>query len=170
MKIEIYPLDRISIDGQPICLGMEQSCVEATIGKGQFIRNRCYYFDNELAIDYDHNNKVEFIECLSGIDGVLKPYIYGMSAFESSANDLLKLLQSHNNGMIDNTENGYSYQFNDISVGVYREAVPEEVMKMIKEAEDFGDPMSDDDINYEMNKSNHWATIGFGIANYYKNK
>ena len=43
-------------------------------------------------------------------------------------------------------ENGYSYQFENISVGVYREAVPQEVEEMIEEAASFGHPMSDDEI------------------------
>lgn len=126
MNIEIYPLDKIVIDGVAVCLGMEQSAVESAIGKGQFVGKRCYYFNNEMAIDYS-NNKVEFIEFLCGVDGMLKPTIYGISAFETQANDLFEVLKEQNNGIIDDTERGYSYQFQNISVGVYREAVPEEI-------------------------------------------
>ncbi len=167
MSIEIFPLDKVVIDGVAIYLGMEQAAVEAAIGKGEVIGNRCYYFNSEMAIDYI-NNKVEFIEFLCGIDGMLKPAIYGISAFETQANDLFEVLKKQNNGVIGDTENGYSYQFQNISVGVYREAIPKEVEEMIEEATSFGNPMTDDEIQYEMKRANHWATIGVGIAGYYQ--
>ena len=167
MHIEIYPLKKILVDHVAICFGMEKSIVDTAIGNGQLIGNKCYYFNNEMAIDYN-NNKVEFIEFLGGVDGMLKPTIYGKSAFEIQANDLFEILKDHNNGTIVDNENGYSYQFKNISVGVYREALPQEVEEMIKEAASFGNPMSDDEIQYEMKRANHWATIGVGIAGYYQ--
>lgn len=167
MKIEIYPLDKVVIDGAAICLGMERSAVEAAIGKGQLIGKRCYYFNSEMAIDYS-NHKVEFIEFLCGADGMLKPAIYGISAFETQANDLLAVLKEQNNGEIGDHENGYSYQFQNISVGVYREAVPEEIKEMIEEAASIGAPMSADEIENEMKRANHWATVGVGVAGYYQ--
>ena len=167
MKIEIYPLDKVVIDGVEIFLGMEQSAVETAIGKGQLIGKRCYYFNSEMAIDYS-NNKVEYIEFMCGVDGMLKPAIYGISAFETQANDLFEVLKERNNGAIGDNENGYSYQFQNISVGVYRESVPEEIKEMIEEAVSFGEPMSDHEIEYEMKRANHWATIGVGVAGYYQ--
>ena len=167
MNIEIYPLDKVVIDGVAICFGMERSAVEAAIGKGQLIGNRCYYFNNEMAIDYA-DNKVEFIEFLCGVEGMLKPVIYGISAFEVQANDLFETLKEQNNGVVGDAENGYSYRFQNISVGVYREAVPKEIEEMIEEAASFGNPMSDDEIQYEMKKADHWATIGIGVSGYYQ--
>ena len=167
MDIEICPLDKVLVDGEAICLGMEQSTVEAAIGKGILVGKRYYYFNDEMAIDYN-DNKVDFIEFLSGIDGMLKPSIYGISVFESQADDLLKVLKEKNNGEINDTENGYSYQFHNISVGVYREAVPVAVKETIEEAASFGNPMTDDEIQYEMKRANHWATIGLGVAGYYQ--
>ena len=38
-----------------------------------------------MAIDY-RENKVDFVEFLAGIDGKLKPTIYGVSAFDVNAN------------------------------------------------------------------------------------
>ena len=96
MSIEIYPLEKVVIDGIAIHLGMEQSAVESAIGKGQLVGNRCYYFNSEMAIDYS-NNKVEFIEFLGGVNGMLKPAIYGISAFETQSNDLFEVLKEKNN-------------------------------------------------------------------------
>jgi hypothetical protein len=169
MNIEIYPLEKILVDHVAICFGMEKPIVDAAIGNGQRIGDRYYYFNHEMAIDYN-DNKVEFIEFLGGLDGMLKPTIYGISAFETQANDLFEVLKKQNNGMARDHENGYSYQFENISVGVYREAVPQEVEEMIEEAENFGNPMSDDEIRYEMKKANHWATVGIGIAGYFKDE
>ena len=167
MNIEIFPLEKIVIDGSEIFLGTERSAVESVIGKGQTIGTRCYYFNNEMAIDYK-NNKAEFIEFLGGVDGILKPTVYGISAFDVNADELAEVLKANNNGNICDNENGYSYQFANISVGVYREAVPEEVEEMIEEAKSFGNPMSDEDIQYEMKRAIHWATIGVGVAGYYQ--
>ena len=60
MDIEIRPLDKVLVDGEAICLGMEQSAVEAAIGKGILVGKRYYYFNDEMAIDYN-DNKVEFV-------------------------------------------------------------------------------------------------------------
>lgn len=167
MNIEIYPLDRVVVDGVAIYLGMGKDEVESAIGEGEIVGKRCYYFNSEMTIDYN-DNKVEFIEFLSGVDGMLKPAIYGVSAFEVQANVLFDVLKRQNNGLIGDGENGYSYQFQNISVGIYREAVPKEVEEMIKEAAGFGNPMSDNEIRYEMRRADHWASIGVGIEGYYQ--
>lgn len=166
MKIEIFPLDKVVVDGAAICFGMDQAAVEAAIGKGQCMGGRCYYFGDEMAIDY-RDHQVEFIEFLCGAEGVMKPVIYGISAFEARANDVLAVLKKQNNGAIGDGENGYSYQFHNISVGVYREAVPEEIEQMREEAARLGAPMPDHEIAYEMKRASHWATIGAGAAGYY---
>lgn len=48
MNIEIYPLEKVVIDGITIALGMEQAAVEMAIGKGELVGNRHYYFDSEI--------------------------------------------------------------------------------------------------------------------------
>lgn len=167
MSIEIYPLEKIVLDGVVIAFGMDKAAVEAVIGKGQRVRNRYYYFDNEMAIDY-HNDKVEFIEFLCGSDGILRPMIYGVSAFEVQAKDLFEILKEQNKGVIVDHENGYVYLFQNISIGIYREAVPEKVEEMLKEAVSVGVPLSDDEIRHERKKADYWAVIGAGIAGYYQ--
>lgn len=168
MKIEIYPLEKVVIDGVSVCLGMEQTAVEAGIGKGQLVGHRHYYYNSEMAIDYV-DNKVNFIEFLGGIDGSLKPQIYGVSAFDTPAEELLQILKQENKGEIEDSEQGYSYMFLNISVGVYREMRPSDVAEMIEEMK--ADGISTDgneEIENEMRKANHWATIGIGIAGYYQ--
>lgn len=168
MNIEIYPLEKIVIDGNPIYLGMKQSAVEAAIGKGQFVRGRYYYYGIDMAIDYDEDKKVEFIEFLGGIDGSLRPVIYGVSAFDTPADELADLLRQRNDGEVNDTERGYSLAFMNISVGVYREILPSDVMELIEEMKANGISTEDnEDIAKDIRKANHWATIGIGVAGYY---
>lgn len=169
LNIEIYPLEKVVIDGIPVYLGMEQAAVEAAIGKGQLAGKRYYYYDSDMAIDYDENKKVEFIEFLGGIDGSLRPVIYGVSAFDTPADDLVDLLRQKNDGEIDDTERGYSFAFLNISVGIYREIRPSDVMEMIEEMKADGISTEDnEDIAKDMRRANHWATIGIGVAGYYR--
>ena len=169
MHIEIHPLDKVVFDNTAIFLGMEKSAVESAIGKGQFIGNRCYYFNDEMAIDFDEN-KVQFIEFLGGTDGVLKPVVYGFSVFDTGTDELVNILKQHNRGEICDNERGYSYQFSNISIGVYREAVPEEISEMINEAADFGNPMTDEEIEYESKRASYFASIGVGVNGYYQSQ
>lgn len=169
MAIEIIPLTGIIIDDVTIKLGMKKSQVIEALGNG-VQEHRHFYYDNELAFDYDANDCVEFIEFLGGIEGGLKPYIYGISAFESDANEVILVLRERNNGVIINDENGYSYGFRNISVGIYRTATLESVQQDIEDMKADGE-YCQEYIDEEMIKANHWATIGIGIAGYYsKNK
>lgn len=167
MKIELYPLEKVVIDGKSIHFGMEKPEVERLIGKGQFVRDRYYHFNSELAVSYGNDDKVIFMEFLGGADGQLKPMIYGISVFDADASEVYEVLKQHNGNDIVDVERGYSYTFTNISVGIYREAVPESVAEMIKEAASFGNPMSEEEIEYEQKRANHWATISIGCKGYY---
>ena len=59
-------------------------------------------------------------------------------------------------------------RWRDVEADFGGESTPENVSKMIDEAKDFGNPMSDEEIQYEMKKANHWVTIGVGVAGYYQ--
>ncbi|MDD7348500.1 MAG: hypothetical protein PUG66_01400 [Clostridiales bacterium] len=167
MKINIIPLKKIEIDGKSIELGMKREQVIGILGLGE-LSNRHFFYDNDLAIDYDENDSVEFIEFLGGIEGTLHPVIYGKPVFESNADELFEILKQHNNGKIDDSENGYSYSFIETSVGIYRTSTPESVQRDIDEMK--ADGVYDQEyVDDELEKANHWATIGIGKENYYKN-
>ena len=169
MKIEIYPLEKILVDGIAVSFGMEQSAVEAVIGEGQLIGKRYYYYDSEMAIDYDDSKRVEFIEFLGGIDGSLRPEIYGVSVFDAHADEVTNLLAHKNNGEVVDTEQGYSYAFPNISVGIYREMRPSDVAEMIEEMKADGIATeNNEDLANDMRRAMHWATIGIGVAGYYR--
>lgn len=59
-----------------------------------------------MAIDY-LENKAVFVEFLGGVDGKLKPVIYGVSAFDINAVELVEVLKTNNSEEICEDENGY---------------------------------------------------------------
>ncbi len=170
MRVEIYPLDRVELDGRCIRLGMKRSEAEALIGAGQVVRgNEHYYCQNEMKVVYDKDEKVEFVEFLGGIDGQLKPMIYGVSAFNADAEKLVELLTQKNSGDVRDAEQGYSYQFMKISVGLYREIRPQDVLEMIEEMKADGIPTEgNEDLEADRRRAGHWVTIGFGVSGYYE--
>jgi len=96
MRVEVFPLEKITIDNKEIMLGMNIDEVQKLIGIPDRVFSNCdgesgrhYYFDSELGLDFDESGLLEFIEFLGGIDGNLRPYLYGVSAFETSADELL---------------------------------------------------------------------------------
>lgn len=168
-NIKITPLVGIEFNNVTVALSTSREDVKNLLGEpyGTW-ENSLFYFNNELRFDFDNDGKIKFIEFLGGIDGKIQPIIYGVYAFQSEADDLYDILSEKNHGDIDDSENGYSYGFLNISVGVFRPSIPEDVEDMIEEADEDGEPMDEEEIEYEMRKANHWATIGIGIQNYYR--
>lgn len=166
--IVITPLKSVSIGGSEIRLGCTSNELKSALGEPESLhKNSTYYFGNELRIDFGADGRAEFIEFLGGTDGALQPMIYGVPAFKTGADELYALLAEKNGGEIDDSENGYSCAFLNISVGVYRESIPGNVEEMISEAERDGFPMSAEDIAAERKKAEFWATIGIGRTGYY---
>lgn len=168
-NIEIIPLYEIRADGVEIRLGDSSNKVKTALGGEPYgtREDSLYYYNNELRIDFIADS-VEFIEFLGGIDGELQPVIYGVPAFQTNADTLYDILTKENEGMIDDNEDGYSYGFCEISVGVYRESTTESVQEMIDDAKENGEPLDEDDIAEETRRASHLDTIGIGVKNYYK--
>lgn len=100
---------------------------------------RHYYYEAELAFDYDENDSLKFIEFLAGHNGLLKPYIYGVSAFDTKTEELITIISKHNNGIIDERDNESCY-FSNIGIGIWKDGA--------NETEDY------------------WTTIGIGYKDY----
>lgn len=167
-NIVIMPLEGVRLDGKEIRLDFTAGELKAVLGEPEFAhKNSLYYFGSELRIDFGEDGGAEFIEFLGGTDGALQPIIYGVPAFKTDADELYALLAEKNEGNIGDSENGYSCAFLNISVGIYRESLPEDIEEMIAEAESGGFPMSAEDIAFERKKAAFWATIGIGLAGYY---
>ncbi len=146
MKVEVFPLEKITIDNKEIMLGMNIDEVQKLIGIPDRVFSNCdgesgrhYYFDSELVLDFDESGLLEFIEFLGGIDGNLRPYLYGVSAFETSADELLKMIMEQDDE-VDDSEADYCYCFLNVSIGLWRQD----------------------------NQNKHWDTIGIGVDKYYR--
>ena len=146
MRVEVFPLEKITIDNKEIMLGMNINEVQKLIGIPDRVFSNCdgesgrhYYFDSELVLDFDESGLLEFIEFLGGIDGNLRPYLYGVSAFETSADELLKMIMEQDDE-VDDSEADYCYCFLNVSIGLWRQD----------------------------NQNKHWDTIGIGVDKYYR--
>lgn len=179
MKVMILPLVGIEWDGKRITLGMSEEEIRSVLGEPYdvdennplfYLPNikKLYYCENELRFDMNSNDELEFIEFLGGVGGKFQPEIYGVSAFSSNADELLDILTHNNNADIIDNENGYSYAFPNIGIGIYRDRTPGDIDEMVKEAKEEGEPLSEEDYNFEMSRANHFAAIGLGNKDYYR--
>lgn len=143
MRVDLYPLEKIVMEGKELCLGCDMSEAVEMLGKPEAVEGddvqRHYYFDSELALDFNEDDELEYIEFLGGHDGELKPYIYGVSAFDTDCDELVDILTENNDGEVDDGEDD-SYGFLGSSVGIWKE---------------------DGDDEY-------WSTIGIGVEGYYE--
>ncbi len=168
MDLQILPLEGISINGSRLAFGMTRAEAEAMLGVGETVGIRCYYESGELAVDFDANDRVEFIEFLGGIDGKLQPTLDGISVFSADADAVETFLRRKNLDGGETSEQGYAVRFHAISAGVYREITPEDVREMIEEMQANGIPVEqNEDLLADQRRASHWATVGLGKAGYY---
>lgn len=138
------------------------------LGIPEIHSNAFYYFDSELSFHFNNEDRVEFIEFLSDTDGKIQPIIYGIDVFNTLADELYTVFLHKNRGDIDDSEDGYSLSFKNISVGLYRESTPNSVSEMIEEMKNDGlDIENNEDIESEKRKSLYWSSVGIGVIGYY---
>ena len=168
--LELLPLEGLRLGDTLLPLAASKEQAEALLGPTESANNRAWYYaENELRLDFDQSDRLEFIEFLGGLEGRLQPTIYGLPAFQTGAGELIEELTRRNNGPVDNHEQGYSYAFLNISVGVYRSILPKDVRELIAEMEENGIPTLDDpDVERDRRRAEHWETIGIGLSGYYQ--
>lgn len=163
----MLPLQGIRWDDQEVLLGSTIEDVEAKLGQPDIVNHSFYYFDNELQFDFSEEGRLEFIEFLGGYHGNIQPVIYGIQAFQVNADELYRVLTDHNTGNIIDNEQGYSFAFPDIGIGIYRESIPGNVGDFIRELKELGVNVDGNfDVKEEQLKSSHWATISLASSNY----
>ena len=166
---KLIPLVGMEWDSRSIPFGCTRETAENVLGAAEDTRgNRCYYFDHELALDFDGEAKLEFIEFLGGADSVLRPSLFGQDAFAADADELLDLLSERNGPDIDDDEAEYSYALRTLSIGMSREITPADVDAMLLEMSTMKlEVLGGVDVEEEMKKAHHWETIGIGVKDYY---
>ena len=179
LQIDIKPLLGIDIKSiGEVKLGQSQNEVESLIGSASMSdtiafdntqTKRAFYEAYELRIDYSSNNEVTFIEFINGpFPEKTELRIYGVDPFKEGAERLIELLTIYNAGKIDESEAPHSYAFENISVGVWRQSVPSDIQELIDDKkEDNTYEIDKAWVNEELEKSNHFWTIGIGKKGYY---
>ncbi|MGI6095881.1 MAG: hypothetical protein ACOYBL_10695 [Lachnospiraceae bacterium] len=166
----IHPLEGIVWDEGKINLGDSKESVIAVLGEAQVnYENSSYYFSTDLRIDYDKNDCVEFIEFLGGMDGSIQPVLYGQKILQINAARAYKLLKDNNNGEIVDEDEGRSYNFKNIGIGVFRENTPDIIDITMTKLTEAGIHMQENEkLQEERRLASHWATIGLGGKDYYE--
>ena len=170
VSLELLPLEGLRLGDQLLPLSASKEQAEALLGPAEeFQGDQWYYAESELRLDFDQSGRLEFIEFLGGLEGTLQPTVYGLTAFQTGADELIEELTRHNDGPVDDSEQGYSYAFLNISVGVYRSILPQDVQELIAEMEENGLPTHNNpDVERDQSRAEHWETIGIGVAGYYQ--
>ena len=161
VSLELLPLEGLRLGDQLLPLSASKEQAEALLGPAEeFQGDQWYYAESELRLDFDQSGRLEFIEFLGGLEGTLQPTVYGLPAFQTGADELIEELTRHNDGPVDDSEQGYSYAFLNISVGVYRSILPKDVQEMIEEMEADGIPtLNNPDLERDKLRAEHWETI-----------
>ena len=170
VSLELLPLEGLRLGNQLLPLSASKEQAEALLGPAEeFQENQWYYAESELRLDFDETGRLEFIEFLGGLEGRLQPAIYGLPAFQTGAGELIEELTRHNDGPVDDHEQGYSYAFLNISVGVYRSILPQDVRELIAEMEENGvSPLNNPGVERDRRRAEHWEAIGIGTLGYYQ--
>ena len=164
-SIEIIPLKGVKMDNLDIDLGNDMKSIINILGKPNIQEeNQLYYDRYEFRLDFDINQKLEFIELQGPNTKYINPTIYGINPFEIEADELVKLLKEKNGSNIDDTEAPYCYCFIDISVGIWRQNIPEDFSEY-----DIKDAAEEEKYIWttEQNKAKFFWTIGVGNVGYY---
>lgn len=113
------------------------------------------YYNNELQISFDENNRAEFIEFSGRGAKYTKVYLNEVDVFHVPAPILIQEIMDFTNTLFDEGEKEipYSYVFPDIDLAVWRQVIPQ-VDEATEEI-----PDSDD--------GKYFWTIGIGIKGYY---
>lgn len=163
--IEIIPLKGIKMDSIDVILGDDLESITNIIGKPDYQEESQLYYDRyEFRLDFDLNKKLEFIELQGPYTNRVIPLIYGVNPFELEAAELVTLLKEKNGSNIDDAEAPYCYCFHNISIGVWRQNIPEDISQ--SEIRDATDEERKIWI-MEQNKAKHFWTIGVGNIGYY---
>ena len=166
--VELLPLVGVMLDGKRIRLGSTREGVEELLGRAEQEHSRSlYYFHSELHIVLDERNCVEFIELSGGPDGTLQAVLDDVKLFQAEPEQVYEWLKQKNNGEVLDNERSYGYAFLELSVGLYRESIPENVPEMIAEAKAEGHPLALDEIDAEIRRT-YWACAGVGVKDYYR--
>ncbi len=166
-KIVLLPLEGVRFGERMLRLGDGRAAAEELLGPAEWVYgNRCYYRNQELGLDFDEGDTLQFIEFLGGEQGELSPELYGCSVFYTNAEELIGLLGQY--GEVVDEDGGYTMTIPTISIGLYREVTPADVETLSREVAQINmTTLGHVNLAAEQARAARWETIGIGIENYY---
>jgi len=166
--IVLLPLEGIRFNDTAIPFGITRPAAEDILGPVQNVhRNRCYYLNGELALDFDGDGTLEFIEFLGGPGGTLSPELFGLPVFEADAQELQALLEENGGPAVD-VDGGYTVTIPALSIGLYREISPADIDELVRAMSKMDvTALGHVDLAAEQCRASHWETVGLGRKNYY---
>lgn len=168
--IKLLPLAGVEWRGMLVPFGSLREKADQVFGppEGEEQNGRRYYLKGELRLDFDKEGRLEFAECLGGEEGVLRPWLCGLPAFETDAEELLEQLKEKSGGPVRDEEEGVCCVFPEISVGLFREITPAAVEEMIRELSQIElTALCNVDLSAELHRAHRWDSIGIGREEYY---
>lgn len=170
-KIYVHPMEGIAWENKRVNLGDSRAQVVIQLGEGDFFEGSYYYFDSELAIMFDKEDRVKFIEFLGGgiEDALLCPYVFGQPVFQAKSSVLFLALADKDGGKAVESDDGHAFTFENLCVRIYRDYTPADVENYEAELKAGGvdlDGMGMDsveawqELTYQKQLSEHWSTIG----------
>lgn len=165
IKLKIIPLIGIEINDSKITFGSNINEIIKILGEPDYKNERQLYYDTlEFRMDFDNDKNLKFVELQGPETEKINPEIYGINPFEIEANELITILGEKDSD-IDVSEKPYCYCFREISIGVWRDTTPENILKSIPE-----NVSKEEECIWqeELNKAKHFWTIGAGVKGYYK--
>ncbi len=118
-KFEITP----NIGVGPIKFGMNRAEVESVFGKPDFINASRIGFMSGFFIDFDTNDKVEFIEVADSNE--FEATYSGINLHKIKANEAVALVSKNHSYDSSDPELGYSYIFKGLQLSLWRGTLPE---------------------------------------------
>lgn len=167
MRFELKP----HIGAGDLKLGMTREEIQRILGKPEYsseksvmdygdfslpVPAKYVYYQNELQITFDDEDRADFIE-FSGKDAeYVDVYFNDIEVFKTPAPKLIEKISNSSNSVFDKDEEEipYTYVFPSIDLAVWRQVIPEQD----EESEQI--PESDE--------GKYFWTIGIGKKGYYK--
>ena len=135
----------------PVKLGMTRDEVDAALGEpgNGFTPDEQYWRSSAVHVCFDGNGRAEFIE-VSAVEA-LQARLNDVPILEIDAEETLALLTALAPVNPDDRELGYTYEFPDLELAVWRPVLPEEGDAL----DPFGDP-----------NGRSFATVGISVKGY----
>lgn len=169
VEITIMPLKGIAINNEfDIMFGRTFNEITSYI-KHEHIKvaNKCFFFDNNLCLEFDVENKLVFIE-ISNCK-IITVDLYGQNPFKLTDEELIPFLYKRcdiHDDMPTEFSEITDYIIKPQNISMFRSITPYSIMSSIEEAKNSG--YYHEDMNCDYLKSRFFDTIGIGSEDYFK--